>query len=183
MGLVLNIDLETNLGPTTEAYISIDSIRINKTLAEIKFSLSAWLDKTYAEKFFRKYTEEDLNNAKGQISSNVLYYETENSDGVEITLPNYFANVKLARTQEVEVPVIKEVEKEKIIPQVSFDENGDEITIEKVIFETVKEQVGTEKVERSVIAYDSINAIEDFCYIYLKEELSKLFPANNIIID
>ena len=80
MGLVLNIDLETNLGPTTKAYISIDSIRINKTLAEIKFSLSAWLDKTYADKFFRKYTEEDLNNAKGQISSNLLYYETEDSD-------------------------------------------------------------------------------------------------------
>tara|TARA_E500000318_G_scaffold1910_1_gene2549 strand:+ start:1243 stop:1794 length:552 start_codon:yes stop_codon:yes gene_type:complete len=183
MGLVLNIDLETNLGPTTEAYISIDSIRVNKTLAEIKFSLSAWLDKSYADKFFRKYIEEDLNNAKGQISSNVLYYESENSDGEEITIPNYFANVKLARKQEVEIPVIKEVEKEKIIPQVSFDENGDEITIEKIVLETVEEQVGTEKVERSVIAYDSINAIEDFCYIYLKEELSKLFPKDKLIIE
>ena len=182
MGLVLKIDLETNLGPTTEAYISIDSIRVNKTLAEVKFSLSAWLNKTYADKFFRKYKEDDLNNAKGQISSNVLYYENEDSNGDEITIPNYFANIDLAVRKEVEVPIIEEVQKEKKIPQVSFDENGDEVTIERIVFETVKEQTGTKLEERSVVAYDSINAIEDFCYIYLKKELSKLFPNDKLII-
>ena len=182
MGLVLDLDLETNLGPSKEVFISIDSIRTNKTLAEVKFSTSYWLSKDYSDRFFREFIEDKLMNAKGQISQNIIYYENKNSDGEELTLPNYFANVPLAKKVEVEEPVEEEKTIERKIPYISFDEDGNEISLEKIIKEKVKVVTGYKKVEKFKIDYAAINSIEDFCYIYLKEELGKVLPINSIKI-
>lgn len=180
MGLVLALDLETNLGPSTQVFVSVDSIRVNKTLAEVRFSTSYWLNRDYAKRFFREFLEDELRNAKGQISQNVIYYEDKNSDGEEITLPNYFANVPMTYKVEVDEPIYETVSKQRKIPYVSFDEDGNEINLEKIINEEVKEVTGSKKVTKSIIDYPSMNAIEDFCYIYLREELSKFFPFSNI---
>jgi hypothetical protein len=180
MGLVLDLDLETNLGPSKEVFVSIDSIRVNKTLAEVKFSTSYWLDKNYCDDFFRKYHDDELRNAKGQVSQNIIYYDNDESDGEEVTLPNYFANVPLTKTVTVEQEVKRTIQRERKVPYVSFDEDGNEINLEKIIVEDVEEIVGTEVKERQVIDYKAINNIEEFCYIYLKKELGKLLPVEQL---
>jgi hypothetical protein len=180
MGLVLDLDLETNLGPSHEVFASIDSIRVNKTLAEVRFSCTYWLEESYSKRFFREYIEDELNNAKGQVSQNIIYYEDQSSDGEEITLPNFFPNIPLAKKVEVEVPTVEKVTVDRKVPYISFDENGNEISLEKTIQEEVEKITGYTKEERSLIDYSSINNIEDFCYIYLREELGKLLPIDKI---
>lgn len=180
MGLVIDLDLETNLGPSHEVFASIDSIRVNKTLAEVRFSCTYWLEESYSKSFFRTFLEDELNNAKGQVSQNIIFYEDETSDGEELTLPNFFANIPLAKKVEVEVPTVEKVTVERKVPYVSFDEDGNEISLEKIIQEEVEKVTGYKKEEKSLIDYSAINSIEDFCYIYLREELGKILPIDKI---
>jgi hypothetical protein len=65
MGLRLQVDLETNRGPTNKLFVRIDSWKVNMTLGEVKFTTTSWLDKSYGEKFLRKYAADSLKPAVG----------------------------------------------------------------------------------------------------------------------
>jgi len=55
MGIEVLADLETNIGPTKKLFVRIDSFKVNMTINEIKFTTTSWLDKTFGDKFLRKY--------------------------------------------------------------------------------------------------------------------------------
>jgi len=90
MGLRLHVDLETNRGPTNELYVRIDSWKLNMTIGEIKFTTTSWLDKSYGDKFLRKYATDSLNPAVGLVGGKVIYYETSSSEGEEIIIDNLY---------------------------------------------------------------------------------------------
>lgn len=179
MAIQLQVDLETQLGPTQEAYFRVDSYRVNKVLGELKFVISSWIDKESADNFKREYYDSPTKNAHGLLANKVIYFENEDSDGEEIELGNFFA-VPLTVEKEVELPIYEEKTVTKEIPYISFDEMGDEITL----YETkeVKEKVktGVEKITKQVIVGEGeLNPIE-LCYTTLEKEFAKHFPKDKI---
>ena len=78
MGLVLKVDLDTSGGSTKEAYIRIETCRINKVQAQLEFTTTCWINKKAAGKFYRKYLDDPLTNAGGLIKKEVVYYKDEN---------------------------------------------------------------------------------------------------------
>lgn len=180
MGLQLKVDLETNLGPTQEAYIRIDSFRVNRSLAEVKYTTTCWLNKHHADSFLRLYFDEDNKNANGLVSANVLYFDKEDSDGREIHIENFYQTT-LTVEKEITVPVYEDKTFTKEEPYISFDEDGNEITIMKTIEEVKPVQIGKRVEKKQVIDYSIISRIEDFCYDHLTKELSKLFTVDKII--
>jgi hypothetical protein len=90
MGLCIKVDLETSWGPTKEAYVRIDSYRVDKVSSRLRFAVTYWATIEQAAKFNRSYLEEDLKQANGLFSSKVVYYEDQLSEGDEIDLPTFF---------------------------------------------------------------------------------------------
>ena len=179
MGLQINADLETIHGPTQEAYIKIDSIRLNQVMGEVKFTTSAWLTKEYADRFKRVYFDEPGKNAKGILPSKVVYFENDDSDGEDIEFSNFYIK-RLVVEKEVETPIYEEKEKQEELPYITFDSEGNEITKYRTSISKVKEQVGTKKEIKELIDYSISTNIFGFCSGELKKDLSELFGKENI---
>lgn len=179
MGLQINADLETIHGPTQEAYIKIDSIRLNQVMGEVKFTTSAWLTKEYADRFKRVYFDEPGKNAKGILPSKVVYFENDDSDGEDIEFSNFYIK-RLVVEKEVETPIYEQKEKQEELPYITFDSEGNEITKYRTSISKVKEQVGTKKEIKELIDYSISTNIFGFCYGELKKDLSELFGKENI---
>jgi hypothetical protein len=90
MGIEVLVDLETNRGPTSNLFIRIDSWKVNMTINQVRYTTTFWLDKSYGQKFLRKYFDDSLNPAVGLVNSKLIYYEDKSSDGEEIFLENLF---------------------------------------------------------------------------------------------
>ena len=86
MGLRLQVDLETNRGPTNKLFVRIDSWKVNMTLGEVKFTTTSWLDKSYGDRFLRKYFTDALQPAVGLVGGKVIYYDVPSSDGEELII-------------------------------------------------------------------------------------------------
>lgn len=179
MGIKLHLDIETNRGPTSELYIRIDSWKVNMSINEITFTTTSWLDKTYADRFLRKYYTDELNPAIGLVQAKVIYYDSPTDDGKEVEIKNFYT-VPMYVEQEVEHPVFEEKEVSREVPYISFDENGDEITLYKTIATLEKVKVGINKETKKVIDYTIIDRLSQFSYDHLIEELSKVFPKDKI---
>ena len=82
MGIEVNLDLETNRGPTKELYFRIDSYRINSTVNEIIFTTTSWLSKEYADRTLRTYIEEPIQPSIGLVSNKVIDLATTVKDTV-----------------------------------------------------------------------------------------------------
>ena len=181
MGLILNIDLETNQGPTDKLYIRIDTWRINNTVNEIRYSTTAWLDKSYGDRFLRKYYDDQLNNSIGLVTQNVIFYDKPGSDGIDIHIPNLYTTHPYVE-EAIEVDVLEEQEVSREVPYVSFDEEGNEITLYRTVTTKEKVKVGTETVTKKVIDYNiPLNNLGEFCYNHLIQELGKNFPIDKIV--
>jgi len=89
MGLKLLGDFETNRGPTDELYIRIDSWKVNVTLAEITYTTTSWLNFEVGNMFLRETYDQELKPAIGLVSSKVIYYGSDDSDGKEINIETY----------------------------------------------------------------------------------------------
>lgn len=179
MGFILNVDLETGSGPTQEAYVRIDNYRFNKVTSEIQLTTTCWLDVEKAHSFNREYLDQPLGNAIGLVPANVLYYPDVDSDGIEVTIPNIFKG-SVATRKEIEIPTYEEVEKIVQVPYVSFDENGDEITLYKDEVVVEKEVISTEKVTKDVIDTELVTNIYEFGYGIIKDKLKEFFPEDKI---
>lgn len=179
MGLVIDSHIETNKGPTNSLYFRIDSWKINKTLGDITFTTTSWLNKEHADKFLRNYYDEPLRAAIGLVSSKLIYYKDYKGEGIEYDIDNLY-KVPMYEEIEVEEPTYGAKKISKEVPYVSFDENGDEITLYKTVTTTEKIQTGTEKSLKKVMNYSFINQLEEFCYDYLKGRLTQYFPETVI---
>ena len=181
MGLTLKVDLDTSAGSTKEAYIRIETCRINKVQAQLEFTTTCWINKKKASKFYRKYLDDALTNAGGLIKKEVVFYKDENDIyGSELTIDNYY-KVSTVKEVTVEEPIYELQEVEKQVPYISFDENGDEIEKIKVVKEKEKIQIDSKNVKKKLIDYSLMEKPFEFAYKHLKEELSKHFPASKIV--
>ena len=179
MGLKLNVDLESHLGPTQEAYVEIDSIKLSRVNGSLRFSTTFWLNESVSKEFYRSSIESNRSNAQGMLSNKLLYFSDEKSDGVEITLENHF-NIPFTRLSEIEVPVIKKFEVEEKIPYTSFDENGDEVIKYRVEKRIKNKQIGTEKQKRNFFDYSTFSDPLSFIQEVLINEYSNVLPKDKL---
>jgi len=180
MGFVLDVDLETSQGPSHEVYARIESFTFNKVTSMIQFQITYWQDRDHAIRFNRTYMSESKKSAIGLIQERVIYFSNAESEGEEYLLPHHM-KVPVVRIEEIEVPIIEDVQVETEVPYVSFDENGDEITKYRKVFKTEQKQTGTEVKEQQVIDGTLLKDTFGFCYGKVKEELSKFFPEEKIV--
>jgi len=183
MGLRLNVDLDTNLGFTKNAYIRIETCRINKVQAQIEYTTSCWINKKSADKFYRKYLDESMPNAEGIITKEVVFYEnTNDTTGKEVSIKNFY-KASVAEPVKELVPVYEEKEVEKVIPYVTFDKLGEEIIKEKIVKSIEKVQTKEESKERQKINFKLFDNPFEHAYKDLKNQLSKIFPKDKIEIE
>lgn len=179
MGIIINSEIETNQGPTNELYIRIDSWKVNRTVGDITFTTTSWLNKKHADEFLRNYYDEPLRSAIGLVSSRIIYYREGKEEGVEYNIDNLY-KVPMYENIEVEEPIFEGKEISKEVPYISFDENGDEITLYKTVTRVEKVQTGTKKEMKKVMNYSIVNQLEEFCYEHLAKELQLYFPETII---
>ena len=179
MGIIINSEIETNQGPTNKLYFRIDSWKVNRTVGDITFTTTSWLNKSLGDNFVRIYYDEALRSAGGLVSSRIVHYKGPKSKGKELNIDNLY-KVPMYNEVEIEEPVFTSKSVSKEAPYVSFDENGDEITLYKTIIHQEQVQSGTKKVTKKLMDYSVINRLEEFCYEHLAKELEKYFPKKNI---
>lgn len=181
MGLVIKADLDTSKGSTKEAYVRIETCRINKVEAQLEFTTTCWINKRAASKFYRKYLGDPLTNAGGLLNQEVVFYKDENDvEGTEISIKNYY-KVPAVEEVVVEQPILEVQEVERKIPFISFDENGDEIEKIKTVKREEKVQVGTKEVKKQLIDYSLMNTPFDFAYKSLQKELEQIFGKGVVV--
>lgn len=181
MGIRLHVDLETNQGPTKELYIRIDSWKVNRTVNEIIFTTTSWLDKSFGDKFLRKLYDEELKPAIGLVSSKLVYYEKPDSEGTEVDLDNLYKVPMYVEKLEKD-DILEEQEVSKEVPYVSFDEEGEEVTLYRTVTSKELVKVGETEVYKKVVDYGIIDRLQSFCYEHLVEKLSEVFPKEKIEI-
>lgn len=181
MGLVVNLELETNRGPTKELFFRIDSYRINSTVNEIIFTTTSWLSKEYADRTLRQYVEQPIQPSVGLVSNKVIDYQSD-SNGKEVIIENLY-KLQMAKYLNVEEPIFEEKEVSKEHPYISFDEEGNEITLYRTVTTKEKIQVGTNSINKEVVDHSFLDNLKLNCYNHLKKELSKVFPEDNIKIE
>jgi hypothetical protein len=181
MGILLNVDLETNRGPSQEVFIRIENYKVSLTLAEVTFTTTAWIDKKAADNFLRQTLDEPMKNAQGILGLNVVYYKEGDQEGTELEVKNLY-KYNMITEKEVTIPIYTKKEISKEVPKVSFDEEGNEITIFKTVTETIKVKDGEETVTKELIDYSILDRLQEVSYEHLKKELSKLFPLDKITI-
>lgn len=178
MGLVIENEIETNVGEVTNAYVTIQSYTVRKNIGEISFSIAYYTDEKYSKMSCHEYLEDltDIIQLPVEATFNpieVLYYKDNEWNTVSFPL-----NMKVKFTEKIETPIL-EIEKipiEKEIPYISFDSEGNEIEKirKKVVFEEVKKEIGKE--ERNKIDWSLVNNPLSFAYQKLAEELKKNMP-------
>ena len=179
MGILIDSQIETSQGPTSNLYFRIDSWKINRSVGDITFTTTSWVSKKFADNFLRSYYDEPLRNAIGLVSSRVIFYEENDTIGTEMIIDNLY-KVPMYEEVEVDEPIYGVKETSKEVPYVSFDENGEEITLYKTVTQKEKVQTGTEKVLKKVMDYSIVNRLEEFCYDHLAEKLEHFFPKEII---
>lgn len=179
MGFQLNVDLETSLGPSQEVYARVEGISYNKHTAAVMFQIAYWVDRNHALKATRTFLDEEHKNMVGLIYDKVIYYPEGTTEEIEIHLPQYL-DIFAVNEEEVEIPIYETKVTNKEVPYVSFDENGEEITLYRTIIKNEPVQIGVKKEVKKVIDYGVSNRLAEFAYKALKEELAKWFPKENI---
>lgn len=179
MGFIIKADLETSLGPSKEVYVRIESITYNKGANLAMFQITYWIDKDHATKTNRTFIDEPLKNMIGLIFDKVVYYVEGDSEGVEVVLPQYIEHQAVVE-KEVEIPILETKIKTKEVPYVSFDEEGEEITLYKTISIEEEVEVGKKVELKKVIDHSVPGRLLEYCYEVLKQELATRFPIDNI---
>ena len=158
MGLKINAEIETNRGPTTELYFRIENWKINFTVGEIRFTTTVWLSKKYADQFLREFYDEPLRNATGLVASKVVYYNDALRDGKECDIVNLHS-LPMYEEKQIEVPIYEKKEVTKELPYISFDEDGNEITLYRTVTSEEDVQVGADTVTKKVMDYKMVDRL------------------------
>ena len=82
--------------------------------------------------------------------------------------------------KEIEEDIIEQQTVSKEVPYVSFDENGDEVTLYRTVKVTEDIKTGTKTEIKNVVDYTVVDRLREFSYDYLAEELAKVFPKKKI---
>ena len=182
MGLRLNIDLDTNRGQTSEAYIKVETIRFNRVQTRVEYTTSCWVNKEAADAFDKKYVDDPLGSSVGLLTKEVVYYKDEKDvKGTEVTIENFYTE-EIYREEVVDTPIYENKQVAKLVPYVSFDENGDEVIKEKEVVKTEKVQVDTKTETKKLVDFSLVDNIFEFTYNSLKKQLSQFFPEDKIQI-
>lgn len=181
MGFIVNVDLETSEGPSHEVYVRIESLTYNKVANDIAVQLTYWFDQSYALKFNREYLDEEPKNATGLVQERLLYFDNTDSEGIEVLVPHFF-KTSVSTQKEVELPIFEEREVKKEVPYISFDEEGEAITLYKTVSIKEKVEIGTKIEVREVVDTSLLDNTFGFVYSRVKEELTKWFPNKTIEI-
>lgn len=173
MGVLLNMDLDTNLGASKQVYFRIENISLNRTFGKVGVAVTYWIDQSYSDSFKHSLDR----NPRGLISNLIVFYKDETDIGEEIELPTFF-EFDLSSPQQVKIPIyeIKEVPEE--IPYISFDELGRKITKYRTVTRKIKEQVGEKTDITQVLDLDIENNLVSWCYGQVKAQLANLLPAD-----
>jgi hypothetical protein len=179
MGIRLQVDLETNRGPTNELYIRIDFFKINRTVGTITFTTTLWLNKELADNSLKKLASDEIKPSVGLINPKVIYYKDVDSDGVDATFEELYT-VPMVSEKEIEEDIyeIKKVAKE--VPYTSFDEEGEEITLYKRVEAEEKVKTGTKINKVKIVDYSILDNLEEFCYNHVVKVLSEVLPKDKI---
>lgn len=182
MGLRLNVDLDTNRGQTNEAYIRIETIRFNRVMCRIEFTTSCWLNKELADGFDRKHIGDPLGSSQGILTKEVVYYESKDDvEGKEVEIQNYYT-CEIYREEIIEKPIYEDQIVTKTIPYVTFDDDGEEVIVEKQVKKMERVQVGIDTQVRKVVDFSIVENMFDFANQALFNELSKIFPKDKLQI-
>ena len=179
MGIEVLVDLETNRGPTNSLFIRIDSFKVNMTVNEIKFTTTSWLNKDFGDQFLRKYYTDDLKPAIGLTNGKYIYYPDAKAEGIEIELDNLFV-VPMYKEENVTESVFELQKVTKEVPYVSFDSDGNEVTLYRTVESDEKVKVGETVNSKKVVDYNIINNLGYYCYDKLAEILAEVFGEYNI---
>ena len=114
------------------------------------------------------------------ICSYFNYYEDELSKGEKVDIKNLYS-FEMVKEQEVEIPIFKTKIVQVEVPYISFDEQGDEITLYRTVEEEREVKVKTVKETKKVIDLSVLDDLTGNSYKVLKEELMKFFPSNKIL--
>ena len=87
----------------------------------------------------------------------------------------------MVKEEKVEIPIMEKKKVAVEVPYISFDENGDEVTLYRTVEEEKQVKVGVKKEVKKVIDYSIIDKLTIYSYGILKDELSKLFPKSKIL--
>lgn len=181
MGLRINADIETSSGPTNAVYIRVDGFKWSKITNEISFTTSTWLSKDESDAFNKIYVDDEQINAVGILAPIMTFYKDADSLGEDISIPNFFKFVPTYKgTVETPIYEVKEVTEE--IPYVSFDSEGDEITLYRTKIKQEKVKIGSEKVEKVFYDKEAINKPIEYCYKELKARLGEIIPVDKLEI-
>jgi len=179
MGYKLNVDLETSSGPSYEVYTRIESMVVNRTTSKLRLQLTYWIDKEHAIKTNRVYVDDELIAKVGMIQDKVLYYENDETEGKEIILPTLIEE-DIAEEVEVDTPIFEKQEVIRKVPYISFNEAGEEISLEREVKSEKEVQIGTEREVRRVIDLKLVDNIYEYSYKVIKNNLGKLIPKDKI---
>jgi len=179
MGIRLQVDLETNRGPTNELYIRIDHIKINRTVAKVVFSTTIWLNKELADQSLKEFADDPIKPSVGLVNPKVIYYPDSKSDGLDATFTELY-EVPLVIEKDIEKDIIETEKVKKEVPYISFDENGDEITLYRTVEVEEDKVVRVETITKKIVDYTILNRLEEFCYDHVVKALSEVIPENKI---
>ena len=179
MGIRLQVDLETNRGPTNELYIRIDHIKINRTVAKVVFSTTLWLNKELADNTLKRLADDPIKPSVGLVNPKVIYYPNKQSEGLDAEFDDLY-EIPLVVDKDIEKDIFETIKVNKEVPYVSFDENGDEITLYRTVEQEEKKKIGTEIIKEKIVDYTVLNNIEEFCYNHVVKVLSEVLPNDKI---
>ena len=175
MSLILEGNIETNIGPVDNIYVKIDSLTIDKLKGTLTYSVMYWQDKATSETF--KHLSHDPNisqTTRKIISSNEILVYNEKNKPTSISLPTV-KRFEVLDSKEVEIELISSRMVRKDVPYVSFNSDGEEV--EKMRSELVQEDFvsGTEVKKEYFFNEEILTNPFKLCYDNLKETISKEF--------
>lgn len=173
MGLLLQADLETNLGASKKVYVRIENINLNRTFGKVKVAVTYWINQEHSEQF----KHSTLRHPQGQISNTVVLYDDKGVEGEEKTLPTYF-EFDLSKPKRVKIPVyeVKEVTDE--VPFFRFDDLGRKQTSYRTVKRKEKVKVGEKDDLTQVLDFDIEKTLISWCYGQIKAQLAQIIPGN-----
>lgn len=179
MGIIIQNNIETNVGEIENAYVVVSSYKVLKTSQEIQYSIRYFSSKEYWEQSLPKTIEEA--STQPDIPSNAIFSPNSilfenNEEFLDISLPSHF-RLKPTKIKTISTPIFETQEQETIVPYVSFNREGKEITLERKVIKPVEVKIGENKTEQKVINYDAFKEPTKFIYNHLKTELKSLLPG------
>lgn len=175
MGVLLNMDLDTNLGSSKKVYFRIENINLNRTFGRVRVAVTYWFDQDHSEQHKHSHDR----NPDGLIDNTVILFENEDDIGAELNLPTLF-EFDLTRPNKVMIPILEEQEVSDTVPYISFDELGRKTVKTREIKKKVMVKVGEREDITQVLDFNLENNLIPWCYGQIKAALADILPVDQL---